>query len=137
MPEITDEELADLRAKAAQVDALQGKVAEADATAAALAQAQADAHTATEAARAAIITANPTIPADLIKGDTIQQIQESLATAQTIALRLAEAAAATPKTPLGFTLGGGNIRQQADTAGLSPMQKVLYGLQHERGQHTA
>ena len=137
MPEITDEELADQRAKAAQTDALQAKAAEAAAATEALSHAQADAHAATEAARTALIASNPTIPADLIRGDTIQQIQESLATAQAIALRLAEVAATTPKTPLGFTLGGGAIRQQADTAGLSPMRKVLYGLQHERGQHTA
>jgi len=137
MPEITDQELADLRAKAAQVDTLQAKAAEAEAATNALSHAQTEAHAATEAARAAIIAANPTIPGDLIKGDTIQQIQESVATAQAIALRLAEAAAATPKPALGFALGGGAARQQADTAGLSPQQKVLYGLQHERDQHVA
>jgi len=128
MPEITDEELADLRAKAAQVETLQTKVAEADATTAALSQAQADAHTATEAARAAIIVANPHIPADLIQGETIQAIEASLAAATAISNRLAEVAAAAPKPPLGFPTGG-NLRQAAAAPeGIRGIERIRYGL---------
>ena len=128
MADIDDAELADLRAKAASADALQAKATEAEAATAALSQAQADAHTATEAARAAMIIANPHIPADLIKGDNIHQIQESVSNAQAIALRLAELAAAAPKAPLGFLAGGSQRQPAAAPEGIRGIERIRFGL---------
>jgi hypothetical protein len=128
MAEIDDAELQALRDKAASADALQAKASEAEAATAALAQAQADAHTATEAARAAMIIANPHIPADLIQGETIQAIEASLAAATAIANRLAEAAATAPKAPLGFVTGGTQRLATAAPEGIRGIERIRFGL---------
>jgi len=135
MPEITDEDLAALQAQAAKVEGLAAQIqtlnaqaAEAETARTALSGAQAEARQATEAARAAIIAANPTIPADLIKGDTIAQINDSLTAAQAIAARLAEAAG---KGPLGFPTGG-NIRQPATAPeGIRGAERIRWGLNNK------
>ena len=141
MAEINDEELQALRDQAAQaaqlttqVETLTAQAAEAETTKSALAEAQANIGQATEAARAAIIAANPLIPADLIKGDSIAQINDSLAAAQAIVARLAEASKAGPKYTMGFFTGG-NQRPPIDTSGMTPAQKIAYGLANEREQH--
>jgi hypothetical protein len=143
MTEIADEELAALQAKAAladqlgpQVEQLTAQAAEAETTKNALAEAQTNAREATEAARSAIIAANPLIPADLITGDSIGQINQSLAAAQAIVNRLAEAAKAAPRQPFGFPMGGAQ-RQPPDTANMTPHQKIAWGIEHEREQHSA
>jgi hypothetical protein len=97
MPELTDQELADLTARAEA-----GQSA-----AAALEQSQQDleaARTATAAATTALRdqarAANPTLPAELIDGDTPEAIAASLDRARTIAQQVIEATrAATPTTP--------------------------------------
>jgi len=140
MAEITDEELLAFREQAARVEQLASQIelltsqaAEAETTRDALSGAQAEVRQATDAARAAIIAANPTIPADLITGDSITQINQSLAAAQAIAARLQEAAG---KGPLGFATGG-TQRQPVDTSALTPHQKIVWGLQNEKDQHLA
>jgi hypothetical protein len=72
MPEITDEELATLQAQAArgaQADELAAEVERLTPLANELEAARNETTQATAAARAAIIAANPTIPADLIQGE--------------------------------------------------------------------
>jgi len=143
MTEIADEELSALRDQAAKVDAMAAQIealnagaAEAETAKNALAAAQTNEREATEAARSAIIAANPLIPADLITGDSIGQINQSLAAAQAIVNRLTEAAKAAPRQPFGFPMGGAQ-RQPPDTASMSPHQKIAWGIEHERDQHVA
>lgn len=148
MPEISDEALAELEAKAATADTLQTQLTQQQADAQAAETAAQDAQasvteareavaTATAVTREALIAANPAIPADLIKGDNIDALKESVATATAIATRLADAAAAQGKGALGFLLGGGGTRLPANTEGMTPLQKVVHGIQHEADQHLA
>lgn len=141
MPEITDEELKDLQDQAASAAALreqlanqQAEITQADA---AVSEARDAVASATETVRTALIAANPAIPEDLIKGETIAALQDSVSTATAIANRLADAAAAQGKGDLGFLRGGGTTRQPANTEGMTPLQKVVHGIQHESDQHLA
>jgi hypothetical protein len=134
MPEITDEELATLQAQAArgaQADELAAEVERLTPLANELEAARNETTQATAAARAAIIAANPTIPADLIQGDSIGQIEQSLANAQAIANRLAEAQG---RPPLGFPTGG-TVRQPATVPeGVSGSERIRWGLANRSAQ---
>lgn len=141
MAEIADEELKDLQDKAASADALQAQleekqtaITEAETT---VAQTRDAVALATQTVRTALITANPAIPEDLIKGDTIEALNESVTSATAIANRLAEAAAAQGKGALGFLQGGGTTRQPANTEGMTSLQKVVHGIQYESEKHLA
>lgn len=149
MADIPDEELAQLREKAASAESLEERLtqqqADTQTAQAAVQEAQTTVNEAKEAVtsatatvRTALVAANPAIPEELIKGDTIAALNESVSTATAIANRLAEAAeAARGKGALGFPLGGGGTRQPASTAGMTPLQKVVHGIQHESDQHLA
>lgn len=137
MPEITDEQLAAFQAqatRAAQADELAAEVERLTPLANELEAARNETTQATEAARAAIVTANPLIPPELITGATIGEINESLAAAQAIANSLARAAKNTPAYTMGFFTGG-NQRPPIDTSAMTAHQKIAYGVQHEREQH--
>jgi hypothetical protein len=128
MPEITDEDLAALQAKAALADQLAPQVEHLTAQVAETEPLRAQVRDATEAARAAIIAANPTIPADLIKGESITDINQSLAAAQAIANRLAEAAG---KGPLGFPTGGTQRQPAAAPEGIHGAERIRWALNNK------
>lgn len=135
MPEITEEELTALTARAArgdEADAIANELAELRTS---HASAASELAAATEATRNALIAANPAIPPDLIVGTTVAQITQAVANANAIANRMAEAAKNTGRGPLGFA--GVSTRQTPDTSAMTPIQKITYGLQHERDQHLA
>jgi septal ring factor EnvC (AmiA/AmiB activator) len=79
----------------------------------------------------AVKSANPTIPADVITGSTIDEIDATLAKALTIATAVKaslEAQAKETKVPAGAPTRGG-ISLDA----LSPREKIAAGLQQRRG----
>ena len=125
MPEITDEDLAALQAQAARVDTLAAELDELKTT---NAGSQAEVRQATDAARAAIIAANPAIPADLIQGDSIAQIEQSLAAAQAIANRLTELAG---KQPLGFHTGGTQRQPATVPEGITGAERIRWALNNK------
>jgi len=125
MAEIDDAELQALREKAASADTLATQLAD---QATATEQAKADIDAATLSVRNALVAANPHIPEDLIQGETIQAIETSLAVANTIHNRLAEAAAAAPKPQLGFVTGGTSRQAAAAPEGIRGIERIRYGL---------
>ena len=125
MAEIDDAELEALREKAASADALATQLAE---QTTATEQAKADVDAATLSVRNALVAANPHIPEDLIQGETIQAIEASLAVANTIHNRLAEAAAAAPKAPIGFVTGGTQRQAAQAPEGIRGIERIRYGL---------
>jgi chromosome segregation ATPase len=79
----------------------------------------------------AVKTANPTLPADVITGSTIDEIDATLAKALTIAesvKKSLEAQAKEAKVPAGAPTRGG-IALEA----MSPREKIAAGLQQRRG----
>jgi hypothetical protein len=89
MPDITDEQLA----------ALQARAEAGDSAAAALEETQQRLQAATEATLEQARAANPTIPAVLITGATADEIAASILTAQTIVTEAVTLNPPTPSTP--------------------------------------
>lgn len=126
MPEISDDELTALRARAETGDA----------AAAALTQAQTDAQNARTTLqdgvaryRETIRAANPAIPPDAITGDDFAAIDSAVTTARNIFdAGQSAAAAARPAAP-SVPAGGAPTRHDPpDTTGLSPAAKIRLGL---------
>ena len=79
----------------------------------------------------AVRLANPTIPRDIVAGDTIEEIDASLARAATIAdsVRASlEARAKEAKVP-----AGAPTRGEISVEGLSPREKIAAGIQQKGG----
>jgi hypothetical protein len=79
----------------------------------------------------AVRAANPTIPQDIIVGDTIEDIDASLAKATTIAESVKaslEAQAKEAKVP-----AGAPTRGEISLEGLSPREKIAAGIQQKGG----
>jgi vacuolar-type H+-ATPase subunit I/STV1 len=79
----------------------------------------------------AVRLANPTIPQDIITGDTIEDIDASLAKATTIAESVKanlEAQAKEAKVP-----AGAPPRTEISVEGLSPREKIAAGIQQKGG----
>jgi len=79
----------------------------------------------------AVRLVNPTIPQDIITGDTIADIDASLAKAQTIAGAVKanlEAQAKEAKVP-----AGAPTRTEISVEGLSPREKIAAGIQQKGG----
>jgi len=79
----------------------------------------------------AVRLANPTIPQDIIAGDTIEDIDASLAKATTIANAVKaslEAQAKEAKVPVGAPTRG-----EISLEGLSPREKIAAGIQQKGG----
>jgi hypothetical protein len=79
----------------------------------------------------AVRLANPTIPQDIIAGDTIEDIDASLAKAATIAESVKanlEAQAKETKVP-----AGAPTRTEISVEGLSPREKIAAGIQQKGG----
>jgi len=74
---------------------------------------------------------NPTIPEDIISGETIEEIDQSIVKGKTIveAVRAAmESEAAATKVPAGAPTRGG-----ISLEGMSPREKIAYGIQQKGG----
>lgn len=85
---------------------------------------------AVEAYRALVIKANPALPEELVSGESIEEIDQSLANAQALIERVrrglgAEIAAA--KVPAGAPL-----RTPLDLSALSPKEKIQYAIGERR-----
>jgi hypothetical protein len=79
----------------------------------------------------AVRSANPTIPQDVIVGDTIEDIDAALAKAVTIAESVKsslEAQAKETRVP-----AGAPTRTEISTEGLSPREKIAAGIQQKGG----
>ena len=131
MPEITDEDLQALRDQAAKVDQLAAEIERLTPLATEADALRTQTNEATQAARAAIIAANPNIPADLITGNSITEINSSLAAAQAIANRLAEAAKAAGHGPLGFATGGTQRQAAAAPEGITGAERIRWALNNK------
>jgi len=83
----------------------------------------------------AVRAANPTIPQDIIAGDTIEGIDASLAKATTIAESVKanlEAQAKEARVP-----AGAPARGEISLEGLTPREKIAAGIQQSRAEHSA
>jgi hypothetical protein len=74
--------------------------------------------------------ANPTIPGDIIAGQTIEDIDASLAKAQSIATAITANLAAQAKEAK--VPAGAPTRSEISTEGLSPREKIAAGI-HQKG----
>lgn len=83
--------------------------------------------------QALLVQSNPDIPADLIKGDSVAELEASLANAKTIVQKVKESIEAQAQaTPIP---AGAPPRQGVDLSSLSPQEKIILGLQqHDRGK---
>jgi uncharacterized coiled-coil protein SlyX len=80
--------------------------------------------------KALVIKANPAVPEELVSGDTIEEIDDSLASAQTLIDRVRqelEAEIAAAKIP-----AGSPARTPLDFSALSPKEKIQYAIGERR-----
>jgi len=80
--------------------------------------------------RALVIKSNPELPEELITGDSVEEIDESLARAETLINRVRqrlETEIAGAKIPAGSPL-----RTAADLSALSPQEKIQYAMGERR-----
>ena len=124
----------ELAAKDSRLAELEQAVASRDNEIAALKQSRAELETrlsqAVASYRALVVRANPTLPEELVIGDSIEEIDASLASAQVLIDRVrqelgAEIAAA--KIPAGAPL-----RTPLDFSALSPKEKIQYAIGERR-----
>jgi uncharacterized coiled-coil protein SlyX len=124
----------ELAAKDLRISEFEQAVASRDNQIAALKQSLAELETrlsqAVASYRALVVKANPAVPAELIRGDSIEEIDASLASAQVLVDRVrqelgAEIAAA--KIPAGAPL-----RMPLDFSALSPKEKIQYAIGERR-----
>lgn len=130
MPELTDQELADLQARADAGASAAAALEERTQTVTSL---QTQLAEAAVAVRDTLAASDPRIPADAITGDTVADVRASFDRARHIADQaVAAAAASAPPAaapPPPASPGAGNERdRQADTTGMSPHQKIVAGL---------
>jgi len=82
--------------------------------------------------QALLVQSNPEIPADLIKGNTVAEIDAALASAKTIVQKVKESIEAQDKAaPIP---AGAPLRQGLDLDSLSPTQKIIEGLKQHDGR---
>jgi uncharacterized coiled-coil protein SlyX len=124
----------ELAAKDLRINELEQAVASRDSEIAALKQSRAELESrlsqAVEAYRALVVRANPAVPEELVTGESIEEIDASLASAQVLIDRVrqelgAEIAAA--KIPAGAPL-----RTPLDLSALSPKEKIQYAIGERR-----
>ncbi|MBE0481826.1 MAG: hypothetical protein IBX68_12735 [Dehalococcoidia bacterium] len=77
--------------------------------------------------REALIAASPHIPADMIKGETVEQIEASLASARELVARVRAAIEAESRSAA--VPAGAPVRGAQDLSDLSPAAKIALGLQ--------
>lgn len=113
----------------AQLAELTPKAAAADATAAAL-------RTATARYRDAVLAANPAIPGRLVAGESIEQIDASVASAREIVdeLRATLTPATTPPPPAPPSAPAGATAPAPDWHSMSPTQRIASALRTPNGK---
>ena len=77
--------------------------------------------------RSALLTSAPEVPEELIQGETVAELDQSLVSAKQIVEKIAsqlEAHVAAERVP-----SGAPPRREADLSALSPREKILYALQ--------
>jgi chromosome segregation ATPase len=124
--------LASMNARITELQATVSVVTQAGETAAGeLAQAKEAYTKATAKYLGMVKTANPTIPGDIIAGQTIEDIDASLAKAQSIATAITANLAAQAKEAK--VPAGAPTRGEISTEGLSPREKIAAGIQQKGG----
>ncbi len=126
-----ERELAD---KDSRISELEQAVADRDSQIAALNQSMPELESrlsqAVEAYRVLVVKANPAVPEELISGDSIEGIDQSLANAQVLVDRVRqelESEIAAAKIPAGAPL-----RTPLDFSALSPKEKIQYAIGERR-----
>jgi len=124
----------ELAAKDSRISELEQAVADKDSQIADLNQSLADIESglsqAVAAYRALVVKANPAVPEELISGDTIEEIDDSLANARLLVDRVRqelEVEIAAAKIPAGSPL-----RTPLDFSALSPKEKIQYAIGERR-----
>jgi len=124
----------ELAAKDSRIAELEQAVADRDSQIAVLNQSLAELESrlsqAVEAYRALVVKANPAVPEELIVGDSIEEIDQSLANAQVLIDRVRqelEVEIAAAKIPAGAPL-----RTPLDFSALSPKEKIQYAIGERR-----
>ena len=82
--------------------------------------------------KAVVVQANPTVPTELITGDTIEAVDQSLESAKTLVAQVRtsiEAEIASGKVP-----AGAPARTPPDLSALSPREKIQYAVTKEGGK---
>jgi uncharacterized coiled-coil protein SlyX len=125
---------AELAAKDLRISELEQAVADRDSQIAALKQSLAELESrlsqAVASYRAMVIKANPTVPEELITGESIEEIDQSLANAKVLVDRVRQelgAEIATAKVP-----AGAPSRTPPDFSALSPKEKIQYAIGERR-----
>lgn len=96
----------------------------------AVAAAQEQAQVAVAKYREAVLTTSPELPADLVKGDTVTEIEASLAQARQVVTRVREHLEAQQGQRTAYIPVGAPSRLGPDLSGLSPQEKIALGLRH-------
>jgi len=124
----------ELAAKDSRISELEQAVASRDSQIADLSQSLAELESrlsqAVEAYRALVVKANPAVPEELVSGDSIEEIDQSLANAQVLVDRVRrelESEIAAAKIPAGAPL-----RTPLDFSALSPKEKIQYAIGERR-----
>lgn len=124
----------ELALKDLRISELEQAVASRDSQLAALNQSLAELESrlsqAVEAYRALVVKANPAVPAELISGDSVEEIDQSLASARVLVDRVRqelEVEIAAAKIPAGAPL-----RTPLDFSALSPKEKIQYAIGERR-----
>lgn len=124
----------ELALKDSRISELEQAVADRDSQLAALNQSLAELETrlsqAVASYRALVVKANPAVPAELISGDSVEEIDQSLANAQVLVDRVRqelEVEIAAAKIPAGAPL-----RTPLDFSALSPKEKIQYAIGERR-----
>ena len=124
----------ELAAKDSRISELEQAVADRDNEIATLNQSLSELESglsqAVEAYRALVVKANPAVPEELISGNSIEEIDQSLASAQVLVDRVRqelEVEIAAAKIPAGSPL-----RTPLDFSALSPKEKIQYAIGERR-----
>ncbi len=81
--------------------------------------------------RSALLALSPEVPEELVQGQSVQELDESLAKAKRTVEKIRrqiEAKASSERVP-----AGAPARSAPDLSSLSPQEKITYGLQRSRG----
>jgi len=112
--EQTTEQNADLAAE------LEGKLAQANERITLMERALGEA---VDGYRAAVLAINPQVPSEMVTGGTINEINSALESAKGLVGRIRKGLAAARQVP-----AGAPERRGADLSGLTPHEKIQYGL---------
>jgi len=134
LEEIIAEKERELAENGSRISELEQAVASRDEQIAALKQSQAELENnlaqAISSYRALVIKSNPDLPEELIAGDSVEEIEKSLANAQALIDRVRERL----ETEIAGTRipAGAPLRTPLDLSSLSPQEKIQYAIGERR-----